>query len=99
MEEFDYVKLKYILTPPTGTKFLRMTRPIEKVSRNNGCQIGALLFNLFVVGLFVFAGVEDWLTNTKNVEQLVGFSLSAFFFIITIVFYALTMINPGYVET
>jgi len=28
-EDFD--KMKYILTPPTGCRFLRMTRPIEKV--------------------------------------------------------------------
>jgi len=27
----DYDKMKYILTPPTGCRFLRMTRPIEKV--------------------------------------------------------------------
>jgi hypothetical protein len=66
LSEFDYDKLKYILTPPKGTKFLRMTRPIEKVTRNKDCQVGALLFNLFVIALFGFAGIEDWLNNKKN---------------------------------
>jgi len=27
----------YILTPPKGNKYLRMTRPIEKVERGAGC--------------------------------------------------------------
>jgi hypothetical protein len=66
LREFDYDKLKYILTPPKGTRFLRMTRPIEKVTRNKDCQVGALLFNLFVIALFGFAGIEDWLNNKKN---------------------------------
>jgi hypothetical protein len=33
----DFNKIKYILTPPSGNKYLRMTRPIEKVERGAGC--------------------------------------------------------------
>ena len=60
--------------------------------------MSALVFNLFVVFVFIFAGIEDWLTKTRNVQEIIGFSLSAVFFVMTIVFYGLTMINPGYVE-
>lgn len=35
VEEFN--KLEYIMTPPTGNRYLRMTRPIEKVERGRGC--------------------------------------------------------------
>lgn len=58
-----------------------------------------MLFNLFVVALFSFAGIEDWLNNKKNESQQVLFIVSAVFFCMTMVFYGLTMINPGYVET
>ena len=37
LESDDYSKLKYILTPPQGNRYLRMTRPIEKVDRGAGC--------------------------------------------------------------
>jgi len=33
----EYNKICYILTPPTGFKYFRMTRPIEKVTRGAGC--------------------------------------------------------------
>jgi hypothetical protein len=31
LHQDDFDKMKYILTPPTGCRLLRMTRPIEKV--------------------------------------------------------------------
>jgi hypothetical protein len=75
-----------------------MTRPIEKVQRGRGCQMSVLCFNLFVLLVFVVAGYEDWITKTHETWQIVGFSISAFFFCSTICFYALTLIDPGYVE-
>jgi hypothetical protein len=37
LSEEDIRKLSYILASPTGNRYLRMTRPIEKVSRTSGC--------------------------------------------------------------
>jgi hypothetical protein len=37
LDEDDYKKLVYILTPPTGVRYCRMTRPIEKVKRSQRC--------------------------------------------------------------
>ena len=37
LNDDDYAKMLYILTPPKGARFLRMTRPIEKVNRNARC--------------------------------------------------------------
>ena len=33
LSDEDFDKMKYILTPPTGCRLLKMTRPIEKVQR------------------------------------------------------------------
>ena len=35
LDDLDFRKMKYVLTQPTGRRWLRMTRPIEKVSRDN----------------------------------------------------------------
>lgn len=91
----------YILTPPMGNKYLRMTRPIEKVHRNAGCQLSMMFFNLLILALFTVVGVYDYLhrVNVDSDEQLVIiFFVSAFFFVATLVFYFLVMINPGYVQ-
>lgn len=61
--------------------------------------MSALLFNVFVISVFVYAGYEDWTRpKPKNNWRITGFSISAFFFCATIIFYALTLIDPGYVE-
>ena len=57
MEEFDYNKMKYVLTQPTGVGLLRMTRPIEKVERNSSIQRFVLWFDLLNIVFFVVCGV------------------------------------------
>ena len=101
LEPCDYAKLEYILTPPSGFRCLRMTRPIEKVKRTQRCQISSLIFNLFVVGVITFIGIYDLKSSQHqyNIRYSVTYWLQAFFFFGTIVFYGLSMINPGYVQS
>ena len=44
-----------------------MTRPIEKVKRDSGCQLGSLLLNLFVLALFISAGILDSINNRQDI--------------------------------
>jgi uncharacterized protein (UPF0333 family) len=55
----------YILTPPRGNKYLRMTRPIEKVDKNSRCQLSALAFNLLILTVFCFVGIDDYVRSRK----------------------------------
>lgn len=66
LDEDDYKKLVYILTPPTGVRYCRMTRPIEQVKRSPRCQLSALAFNLFVVLVFSFIGAYDYFLSPKG---------------------------------
>ena len=96
VEEFN--KLEYIMTPPTGNRYLRMTRPIEKVERGRGCQMFSLVLNIFVASSYGVAGVIDYLSYSKQSNLSVGLlGLTLIFFLLTFVFYGLTMLNPGYV--
>ena len=63
MNETDYKKIIYILTPPKGNRYLRMTRPIEKVKRGVGCQLSALVLNFIVISVFCCAGIRNFLTG------------------------------------
>ena len=54
LELYDYYKLTYILSEPTGCKLLRMTRPIEKVERRSTLQICVLIFDVLNFALFLF---------------------------------------------
>ena len=89
--------MKYILTPPTGCRFLRMTRPIEKVQRRARLQIGVLVFNTFNIFIFLASGIVDYLRNQNNGGQLIVLEVATFFFFTTVLFYILTLIDPGYV--
>lgn len=76
-----------------------MTRPIEKVNRTAGCQQLSLLFNLFIVAVFILAGVTDYVHFKGETYAIVILSIACAFFGLTIVFYALTTgLDPGYVK-
>ena len=77
-----------------------MTRPIEKVERGAGCQLSMLLLNIFIMILFIYVGISDYLKTKHNLTNRITLYVTIFsflFFISTVLFYALTMINPGYV--
>jgi hypothetical protein len=93
----DYIKMQYILTVPKGCRFLRMTRPIEKVERKARLQIGVLIFNSFNICVFLASGIVDYLQNKNGEGQLIILALATFFFLATVLFYILTLIDPGYV--
>lgn len=97
MDPADFDKMNYILTPPKGCRFLRMTRPIEKVERKARLQIGVLIFNSFNISLFLASGIVDYLRNKNNEDQLILLIGASFFFLATVLFYILTMSDPGYV--
>lgn len=63
LSDEDFDKMKYILTPPTGCRLLRMTRPIEKVQRRARLQVGVLIFNTFNISVFLVFGIIDYLRN------------------------------------
>ena len=97
LDSDDYKKMVYILTVPKGCRFLRMTRPIEKVERKARLQIGVLIFNSFNICVFLGSGIVDYLQNKSDQGQLVILVLATFFFVTTVLFYILTLIDPGYV--
>jgi len=99
LSDDDIKKLRYILTPPQGIQFLRMTRPIEKAHRTAGCQQISLLVNLFTVAVFILAVVVDYVQYRGETEALPMLLVACAFFGLTCVFYVLTTgLNPGYVE-
>lgn len=63
--------------------------------------MSALAFNLLILAVFCFVGINDYI-HSKNTDQdrrqLVIFGVAAAFFLSTVFFYALTMIDPGYVQ-
>lgn len=101
LDEFDFKKMHYVLSEPQGCTLLRMTRPIEKVERRNTLQRSVLAFDIMN---FLFFGVTACFETNEIVERkgtivaietFVILTTIAFFF--TALFYALTLINPGYV--
>lgn len=92
----------YILSEPEGCSLLKMTRPIEKVTRRNTIQISILTFdilNFIVLGVIAFYKTKLYIENSsskKSLEILAIFCLVAF--ATTILFYLLTLMNPGYVS-
>lgn len=99
LDEDDYKKILYILTPPSGIKFLRMTRPIEKVERDSGCQQISMCLNLFSVIVFTIAGIFDYIQHKQNQRAIILIAVACGFFSITLIFYALTiLLDPGYVQ-
>ncbi len=57
-----------------------------------------LIFNILIVLVFVFAGIRDYLSQKDpSVTEIFLLVFSSTFFVATVIFYALTMINPGYV--
>lgn len=56
----DIRKMRYILTPPSGIRFLRHTRAIEKVERGAGIQRASLAVNIVVIVVFIYAGVMHY---------------------------------------
>lgn len=57
MELDDFKKMRYVLTEPKGISFLRMTRPIEKVTRKSNLAKCIFIFDLFNIIVFVAATV------------------------------------------
>lgn len=99
MSDEEFKKLNYILTPPKGNRFLRMTRPIEKVERGAGCQLVSLGLNIIILTVFLLAGILDYKQHSSDKPQAIAILvLACFFFFTTMIFYGLTMLNPGYVQ-
>jgi hypothetical protein len=50
--------------------------------------------------LFIYIGINDYVKTKKNLSNRITLYVTLFsfiFFISTVLFYGLTMINPGYV--
>lgn len=91
--------MRYILSEPHGIRILMMTRPIEKVERRSTLQITVLIWDIINALLFGMAAIilfaEGWDHDIYGIEVLN--CLVAVFILVTILFYFLTMIDPGYV--
>jgi Na+/melibiose symporter-like transporter len=75
-----------------------MTRPIEKVKRDSNCQKITLALNIFVLGVFVFAGIYDYNKHKDENVQIIILGVATLMFLLTVIFYTLTiMLEPGYV--
>jgi heme/copper-type cytochrome/quinol oxidase subunit 2 len=101
LELYDYYKLTYILSEPTGCKLLRMTRPIEKVERRSTLQICVLIFDVLNFALFLFLAFyrySKFIHDSTNITLEILASIATAAFLATAVFYFLTLTNPGYVE-
>lgn len=101
MEPDDYRKMRYVLSQPTGVRFLRMTRPIEKVERKSNLARIVVVFDLINMTFFCVAGVwsQQKSINPQAYHLLtMGFIITNCFFLATVVFYLLTVFaDPGYV--
>jgi len=79
----------------------RMTRPIEKVERRNTLQISFLVFdilNFLVFGVFAVLRTRNYVKSDTSYKVLEAFAiLCTLAFISTVLFYILTLSNPGYV--
>lgn len=78
-----------------------MTRPIEKVERRNNLQIGVLIFDIVNILFFLMMGIfqQNITFNPQSYHALeAGFILSNIFFLMTVIFYVFTLMDPGYVD-
>lgn len=97
----ELAKIRYILAKPKPCGCLRLTRPIEKVQRNKITQLTAIAFDVISLLAFVVAASYNQTikiilpTAYKEEEYLIGVSTIAL--ILAILFYVLTLMDPGYV--
>jgi len=92
--------IRYILSPPSGCGWCRLTRPIEKVERSTKLQLGFLVFDFVNIGVFILVATYNakvQVTTAQSLIDKISTLSSACFFSIAIFFYFLTLINPGYV--
>ena len=96
-------KMLYVLSPPGGCKCLRLTRPIEKVERTTTTQVVMLLFDVINMSFFVIAASYNNERQYSSDEELESqedkalLILNTVFFSLAILFYCMTLIDPGYV--
>lgn len=94
-------KMQYILSEPKGCSCLRLTRPIEKVERTTTIQVIMLLFDVINMSFFVLTLSYSQGESIKNQEYQMQDKtlviLNTVFFVVAILFYCLTLIDPGYV--
>ena len=78
-----------------------MTRPIEKVERTSKLQTFVLIFDLANIILFIVAGIYQQELQFQPFTWAIlkyGFIFTNVFFVLTVVFYCLTVFSdPGYV--
>ena len=94
--------MRYVLTEPTGIRILQMTRPIEKVERRSNLQVGVLIWDIFNILFFIAMGIFRQNLKLKNPDAYhileAGYIICNFFFLATVIFYVLTLMDPGYVD-
>ena len=97
---FDFAKMKYVLSTPKGCSCLRLTRPIEKVERTTTIQVFMLLFDVINMAFFIIAASYNQhlrLIDTTFMKEEIAIMANTLFFALSILFYCLTLIDPGYV--
>jgi len=95
-------KISYILTKPKPCSCLRLTRPIEKVTKSRTTQCVSILVDTIVLLLFAFAAIFSQSIKVHESNQqietiLIAICTGALSF--SIIFYILCLINPGYVAS
>lgn len=76
-----------------------MTRPIEKVDREAGCQQVSMLLNLTLWIVFTVSGVFDYANHNREQASIILLVIACGLFLIQLVFYSLTvMLDPGCVQ-
>lgn len=59
----------------------------------------SLALNIFVLGVFVFAGIYDYKKHQDENIQIIILAVATLMFLLTVIFYTLTiMMEPGYVQ-
>ena len=95
------IKMRYVLSPPKGCQCLRLTRPIEKVERTTTTQVVMLLFDVINMSFFVIAASYNqsvsFSGDTAKAQDKWTIFFNTAFFVLAIIFYCLTLIDPGYV--
>ena len=101
LKQGHMIKMRYVLSPPKGCQCLRLTRPIEKVERTTTTQVVMLLFDVINMSFFVIAASynQSFSYDGDSEENQDKFLIivNTIFFSLAIVFYCLTLIDPGYV--
>ena len=96
----DYAKMRYVLSAPKGCQCLRLTRPIEKVERTTTVQVFMLVFGVINMSFFIIAASYNQhlrLLDSVYMREEIGIILNTVFFGLSVLFYCLTLIDPGYV--